>query len=417
MGDAGERVQQAGRALGRDAVILGHVACDGVGHDDGDGVVGGGHVHGGDHQADAQLTAAPAAEDAAYKVQQRVEAAVFADERAQGGDEDSDHAGLKPAGHVCADVDQKLADGGLSGGGEDGAGGKGHHCAGKDAHKQDHKHVDPSHAARQHQQVGQHQLQVVFTHDLHRCFPAGQQHHNQQRDQRSGQGNPEVAAELVLHRAALTIAGGDGGVGDKGKVVAKHRPADDGGDAQRRRVRRRTGNLDCDGREQRDGANRRAHGGGNEARHDEQNGHRKLRGDDRQHEIGHTLRAAAAHYAHKRACCQKDQQHRDDVGVAQTAAHDRELLIEGDLAVLQAGGKNRHQKRRHDGHAVKAHGDLESVFKKQAEAKIDQQKHADGEQRGGIALFHDGMPPVYKNAKTRQKLMYHFIRTNAREFH
>ena len=43
--DAGEGVQQGGGLSGGDAVVLGHLLGDGIGHDDGDGVVAVSYTH------------------------------------------------------------------------------------------------------------------------------------------------------------------------------------------------------------------------------------------------------------------------------------------------------------------------------------------------------------------------------------
>ena len=55
--NAGEGVQQAGGTFWGDAVIPAHFFGDGVRHDDGDGVVGGGDIHGAHQQAHTKLAA------------------------------------------------------------------------------------------------------------------------------------------------------------------------------------------------------------------------------------------------------------------------------------------------------------------------------------------------------------------------
>ena len=42
----------------------------------------------------------------------------------------------------------------------------------------------------------------------------------------------------------------------------------------------------------------------------------------------------------------------------------------------------------HNGDIVEAHGDAHTILKQQAQAKIENQKHSNGQQRCGITFFH-----------------------------
>ena len=102
---------------------------------------------------------------------------------------------------------------------------------------------------------------------LYRANIAFQREHEDQRQrhQRRRKRNAEVCAEFVLHFAALRAAGGDGRIGDEREIVAEHRTAHDGADAQRQMEPRRLRHGDGDGDDQRDRAAGRAHGRRDEA--------------------------------------------------------------------------------------------------------------------------------------------------------
>ena len=61
---------------------------------------------------------------------------------------------------------------------------------------------------------------------------AGHQQNDRQRTQSGRQGDEEVAPEFVLHGAALSVAGGDGSVGNEGQIVAEHSAAHHSAHAQ-----------------------------------------------------------------------------------------------------------------------------------------------------------------------------------------
>lgn len=89
----------------------------------------------------------------------------------------------------------------------------------------------------------------------------------------AGQGDGKIFPELVLHPAALTVAGGDGGVGYKGEVIPEHGPAHDGADAQRQAEAGGRGDSYADGRDEGDGSHGGAHGGGDKTAYHKQHRH------------------------------------------------------------------------------------------------------------------------------------------------
>ena len=143
-----------------------------------------------------------------------------------------------------------------------------------------------------------------------------------------------------------------------------------------------------DGRDERDGAHRRAHGKRHEAAHHEQHRHGVLSGNDRQHEIGHRLGGIAPDRAHKHAGRHEDEDHRDNGLVADAAPHDDELVVEGEAAILEARHQKCHQKDHHDGDIVEPHRDAHTVLEQNAEPQIQHEEHPDGQKRRYISLFH-----------------------------
>ena len=168
-------------------------------------------------------------------------------------------------------------------------------------------------------------------------MPHGQKQDQHQRGDGRGQGDPEIALEFVLHGAALTIAGGDGGVGDEGQVVAEHGSAHDASGTQRRVEAGRLRDLQGDGHDEGDGADGGSHGSGDEAGDHKQHRHGEPGGDDVEHEVGDALGGAAPHHADERARRQEDQQHGDDVLISHALPHDDKLFLKGNRPVLKTG--------------------------------------------------------------------------------
>ena len=271
--DAGERVKER-RGLARgDALFLAHFLGDGVCHNDGDGVVRGGNVHRADEKAHADLAAALAAKRLSDPAEQRFKAAVLTDQRTDGGDQNCDHRGFKHPGRAAAHVlEQRLdcEDAGLP----RRAGRERDDRAGYDTDEQHDKDVDTDDAADEHEHIGD-DLNEIVGRNLRRCHVGVERQHEDEceRRERGGEGDVEIFAEFVLHRAALPVAGGDGRVGNEAQIVTEHCPAHDGRDTQRQGIAARRGDGDGNGRDERDGADARAHRGGDKAAYDEQHRH------------------------------------------------------------------------------------------------------------------------------------------------
>mgnify|MGYP004418764907 CR=1 FL=1 len=158
-------------------------------------------------------------------------------------------------------------------------------------------------------------------------------------------------------------------------------------DAQRQGIAACRGNGDGDGRDERDGADARAHGGGDEAADDEQHRHGKPGRDDREHEIRHALRARAAHHADEDTGGKEDEQHRHDVLIADALSHQRELVVKAQRAVLAARRQQRDKKDDYNRDGIKAHRDLEHILKDKSQPQVKEQELKDRQQRCGIGFL------------------------------
>ncbi len=165
------------------------------------------------------------------------------------------------------------------------------------------------------QKVGDHLNEAVRCQDQGPGgLPEGENQDEQEGDQRRRQGDGEVDPKFIPHGAALAVAGGDGGVGDKGEVVPKHGPAHDRGHTQ--------GNGEAGGL-----CHNRAMGVirvmvptevpmASETKQltTKRTATANWAGTRRQ-KIGHAVGAAPPHHPHKNAGGEEDENHNDDVFV------------------------------------------------------------------------------------------------------
>ena len=194
----------------------------------------------------------------------------------------------------------------------------------------------------------------------------------------------------------MAVAGGDGGIGDKGEVVPKHPAAQHGGHAHGRGKAGGPSHGKGNGGDEGDGSHRGAHGQGDKAAHHEKNRHGKLGRDDGQKKVGHAVCAAPAYHPHKQAGGQEDENHDNDILIAHAFAHEGQLFLQGKGSVLAASHKEGDEKDHHNGDAVKPHGNLQPVLKEKPQAQIEHQKHPDGEQCLDISFLHRWKPPAYR---------------------
>ena len=127
----------------------------------------------------------------------------------EGGNEDSDHGSLIHAGNTVSHVAQKFC--GLCGAcreHDDGAG-----C---NANQKDNKYIDADDSTNQDEQIRNNLDQVVIGMKIRRsCMPWGADKEHEQSDQRRRKGNGKIGTEFVFHFTALSIAGGDRGIGNE----------------------------------------------------------------------------------------------------------------------------------------------------------------------------------------------------------
>lgn len=328
--NARERIEDRCGLAARDIVGFRHVRRDGICHNNRHGVVRGCDIHASNQDAHAELAAFAVLERVLDGVEQPYEAAIFANERADGGDQNGDHRCFEHARCAGAHARKQIGCGGGSRCDHDNG-------AGKNAQKQNDENVDANNAARQNYQVRDELDKFVFMNHCARDVRVERQHqNNHERCQCGRQRNLKVLAELVFHCASLTLARRDCRVRDERQVVAKHRATHNRRHAERQIEAGGSGHGNGNGRDERNGAHRGSHGERNEAAHDKQNGHRKLRWNERKHEVRDAFGAVAAYGAYEYTGCHEDEDHGDDCLVANAAPHNGQLVIETELAILEA---------------------------------------------------------------------------------
>ena len=198
--DTGEGIQDGSSFAVADAVLRGHFGSDGIGHNDGDGIIGSSDIHGTNQKPHTKLAALFAAEYLLDAAKQRLKAAVFPDEGADGGNQDSDHGGLEHALGAGAHVFQQACCGDFSGGQHDDG-------SGKDANEQYHKDIDADNTADKYQNIGNDLNKIVFLDDG-KLLDGGIEG-NDENDNEGGQCGRErylkVFAEFIFHLAALAM--------------------------------------------------------------------------------------------------------------------------------------------------------------------------------------------------------------------
>ena len=217
--------------------------------------------------------------------------------------------------------------------------------------------------------------------------------------------------ELVLHLAALRRSRRNRRIRNEAQVVAEHRAANYSRYTERNAETRHLRHLDRNRRDHRDRAHRSPHRRRDERRHHEQHHHRELRRDKVQQQVSRRRGARTPENPRENARAEEDENHQENVAVAEGACHDVHLLVEIQLAVLQARDENRHQERRHDGDVVEPHRNLEDIFERDAETQIEDQEHGDRQEGNRVALdfiFKIFVLHVGKDRKRRSSFIQDF---------
>lgn len=135
--------------------------------------------------------------------------AIFANERANGGDQNGNHRCFEHACGAGTHARKQIGCGGGSRCDHDNG-------AGKNAQKQNDEDVDANNAARQNYQVRNELDKFIFMNHCARDVRVERQHqNNHERCQCGRQRNLKVLAELVFHGASLTLARRDCRVRDE----------------------------------------------------------------------------------------------------------------------------------------------------------------------------------------------------------
>ena len=90
---------------------------------------------------------------------------------------------------------------------------------------------------------------------------------------------------------------------------------------------------------------------------------------------------------HKRACCQKDQKHGDDIFISYSFCHKLQLSVKADRSVLNTCHQDRRQKSHNDRYIIKSHGDLHHILEQNSQSQIQNQKNTDRQQCDYISFF------------------------------
>ena len=144
---AAEDIQERSRLLRRNAVLVAHLLCDRARHHDSDRVVCRRDIERTHQKAHANLPAAVPLEYFVYKVQQCREAAVDADQPAQGAHQHRDENRLVHPRNAVPDILQKTDHVERAEGDHDDR-------SRDNAHQQYREHVDTRERERQHENVG-----------------------------------------------------------------------------------------------------------------------------------------------------------------------------------------------------------------------------------------------------------------------
>ena len=375
---AGEGVQQAGRLLRRHAEALRDVVRDAAGGDDRHGVVGRAEIGQADDAGDGRFGAAPAADALGERRDDEIEAAADADQLQQAAGEQGHDDQLGHPGDALSDGAQPVHPAQF-------AGEETEQRHERDAGREDHGDVEAAEGQRDDQQVRQRAIPF----DGRRYgrlghFPAPD--HVEDGDGQEGrQDDAQVRAELVAHLAARRTRGGDGRIGDEGKVVAEEGAAHDDGGHIGLRDTALGGDAGPDGDQRHDGAHARAHRHRDEAGSHEQAGKQPARRHGAEHQRhGRVHGADLARGLREGARQQEDPDHQQDIGMPRSAGKGSQALRQ--RAFRHGDAVNaREQERR-------GHGYLVEVPRNHGGYEINQQENSqrtDGQQAFRNTTFHD----------------------------
>ena len=300
-------------------------------------------------------------------LQDRLKSAVLAHQRRDGRDENRDDHRLEHAARPGAHCREGFN---VSQGAAAGAGDEKEH----DPRPEDDEHVDAEQGRNQHREIRQCQPDPEgIMAEAARRAAKGQKCRDDQRHDRRRQRDFEVHLEFILHLDTLGLGRRDRRVRNEGQVIAEHRAADHGADADRQIQSRGVGHRRGDGNQHGDRPDARAHGHRNQTGDDEEPRHSKTRRHNvEQHVRGGRHAARRLRDAAEGPRQQKDEQHDRNVVVADALGADVDLFAEGQLRILNERDDQRDAEGHDDRHNVKAHLPLNrvNVLKIDAAAQI-----------------------------------------------
>lgn len=293
-------------------------------------------------------------------MQESGKAAVFLNECADSGNQNCNHTSFKHPCGTGAHIAKQI-------GWRNHAGCNHDNRAADDTDNQYKEHIQSHDAANQYQNIGNGLNQVIFFRNKAAIIAFyGKNKNNDYADNRRRQGDKEIFLKFICHFTALPVAGSNGCIRNKGQVIPEHCTAHDRSNAKRHGKAGGLCNGNADGDNQRNCADRGAHGERYKTADDEKHRNRELRRNQRENEVGNAVCGGSADNADKNPCQHEDENHRDNIRVADAGAHNGKLIIERQGAVLQTGNKQGNQKYDNNRDFVKAHFDAQAIFKQYA---------------------------------------------------
>ena len=157
-----------------------------------------------------------------------------------------------------------------------------------------------------------------------------------------GQRNADIGAEFILHLHTLRLGRSNGCIRNKREIISEHRASDDNTHTERQQEVSVLRYLACDRSKNRNCPDACSHRHGDQAGDHEQSGHRKTSRYDTQQQIrcaggSSCLSGDAA----ERACQNKNEQHGDNIVIADSFRTDVNLLIKRTTGILDKRGNQR----------------------------------------------------------------------------
>ena len=383
-----ENIQKSSCTARRDLILVRNLLCNGAGHDDGDGVVRRGDINERAQGGNADLRPLGGVDMALDGVEHKINAAICLYQTDDSGHHNRDHGDIIHAHHAALSVRSLGNDGEniLRG---NGSRGDANHNGEDRADDEDEEDVHAGQRSDKHDQIGDNLQNVIAQVSRDLVFSVCHHEEQNQRNDSGGQNNADVFTEFILHLTSLRARGGDGCVGDHGKVVTEHGAAHNGSHAQCPRDPGLFTDSDGDWRKGHNRSDGGSHGGGNEAADEKETGYGDLRRQNGKSEIdGAVNTAGCLDRAGKRSREDKDETHDHDVFVAHIFCHARKLFREAALRILQESDDKRDQEADNGGHRVK-------VLKQNAAADKYDQKDGDGQKCPWVPLFHNQTSPSF----------------------